>query len=299
MQKIEYGGWPNCYRLSNGIVDLVITGDVGPRIIRFGFENGPNEFKEFADMIGKTGGDEWRIFGGHRLWHAPEADPRTYYPDNAPVKIEEHGEFIRTVQETESTTRLQKEMDIYLLPDAAQVKIVHRLYNRHEWAAEFAPWSLSVMAPGGVCIAPLPPRGTHPENLLPGNTLTLWTFTDMTDARWTWGREYILLRQDENNATPQKVGLLNTVGWAGYANHGNLFVKRFDFNPQATYADLGCNFETFTNEEMLEVETLGPLSRVQPGECVEHTETWQLFPAVAAPHSDADVKAHILPLIEG
>jgi len=297
MQKTEYKGWPNCHRLSNGIVDVVITADVGPRLIRFGFEGEANVFKEYEEMLGKTGGEEWRIFGGHRLWHAPEADPRTYFPDNAPVKIEDHGAFVRTVQDVEPTTRLQKEMDVYLAPDAAQVKVVHRIYNRHEWSVEFAPWALSVMAPGGTCVAPLPPRGTHPENLLPGNTLTLWTFTDMSDPRWTWGEKYFMLRQDVDNARPQKVGVLNVPGWAAYANSGTLFVVRFDYDADATYADMGSNFETFTNDEMLEVETLGPLSRVEPGECVEHVETWQLFRDVPAPNNDADVDANILPLI--
>ncbi len=297
MQKVEYKGWPNCYRLANGLVDLIITGDVGPRVIRFGFEGQANVFKEFDAMMGKTGGETWRIYGGHRLWHAPEAEPRTYFPDNAPVRIEDHGDFVRTIQDVEPTTRLQKEMDITLSPDSAEVKVVHRITNRHEWAAEFAPWALSVMAPGGVGIAPLPPRDTHPENLLPGNTLTLWTFTAMNDPRWTWGEKYILLRQDENNDVPQKVGLRNTPGWAAYANAGGLFVTQFSYDAAANYADMGCNFETFTNEAMLEVETLGPLTRVEPGAFVEHTETWRLFPNVPLPQNDADVDAHILPLL--
>ena len=46
MEKIAYRGWPNCYRLANGIVDLIVTGDVGPRIIRFGFAGDVNELKE-------------------------------------------------------------------------------------------------------------------------------------------------------------------------------------------------------------------------------------------------------------
>ncbi len=62
---------------------------------------------------------------------------------------------------------------------------------------------------------------------------------------------------------------------------------------------MGSNFETFTNESMLEVETLGPLTRVEPGECVEHIETWQLFGDVPSPQNDADVEAHILPLLKG
>ena len=114
MERTNYRGWQNCYRISNGLVDLVVTADVGPRIIRFGFVGEENEFKEYDDMVGATGGAEWRIYGGHRLWHAPEARPRSYYPDNLPVELEEHAGFVRVVQPTETTTGIQKEIDIRL-----------------------------------------------------------------------------------------------------------------------------------------------------------------------------------------
>ncbi|HQE83180.1 MAG TPA: hypothetical protein PLM14_09285, partial [Candidatus Hydrogenedentes bacterium] len=76
MEKIAYGGWPNCIRIAKGPIELIATTDVGPRIIRFGFSGGHNLFKEFEEHLGQTGGDEWRSYGGHRLWHAPEASPR-------------------------------------------------------------------------------------------------------------------------------------------------------------------------------------------------------------------------------
>ena len=47
---------------------------------------------------------------------------------------------------------------------------------------------------------------------------------------------------------------------------GSLFVKTIEFRDGATYPDFGCNFETFTNEEMLEVEALGPLVRLEAGQ---------------------------------
>ena len=34
--------------------------------------------------------------------------------------------------------------------------------------------------------------------------------------------------------------------------------------------------ETFTNGEFLELETLGPITRLAPGETVEHVERWSL-----------------------
>ena len=54
VEKISYKGWPNCYRVSNGEVELVVTGDIGPRIMRYGFVGGQNLFKEFAEQMGKT-----------------------------------------------------------------------------------------------------------------------------------------------------------------------------------------------------------------------------------------------------
>ena len=36
VEKTEYKGWQNCYRVSNGQIELIVTGMWGPRIIRFG-----------------------------------------------------------------------------------------------------------------------------------------------------------------------------------------------------------------------------------------------------------------------
>ena len=270
IQKAEYCGWPNCCRLSNGIVDLIVTTDVGPRVIRFGFTGEENEFKEYDDETGKQGGDEWRIYGGHRLWHAPETKPRTYYPDNSPVALEQHGDTVRLIQHIEATTGIQKEIDIRLAPADAHVEVTHRLRNTNAWAVELAPWALSVMAPGGTAIIPLPPRRSHHESLLPTNTIALWAYTDKTDPRWHWGRKYVLLRHDPDLDTPQKAGVMVADGWAAYARAGHVFMKRFSYVEGSRYPDLGCSVEAFTNADMLELETLGPLVDLSPGSSVEH-----------------------------
>jgi hypothetical protein len=56
-----------------------------------------------------------------------------------------------------------------------------------------------------------------------------------------------------------------------------VFVKQFARDPQANYPDGGCNCEMFTNQSMLEVETLGPLATLSPGQSVEHKENWAIF----------------------
>jgi hypothetical protein len=298
IEMIEYKGWPNCYRLYNPEVDLVVTTNVGPRIIRFGFIGEENQFVEFKEQIGQVGGEEWRIYGGHRFWHAPEAKPRSYYPDNEPVQIEQLGGFVRIIQPVETTTGIQKEMDISLPANGARATVVHRLRNTNLWAIEIAPWALSVMALGGVTVIPLPPRGSHAENLLPTNILTLWAYTDMSDPRWTWGREYILLRQDPKIESPQKIGVMNKEGWAAYARSGNLFVKKFSYQPGEAYPDFGCSTEVFTRFDIMEVESLGPLKQLEPNGVVEFKEDWYLYSGVPTPSSDAEVRQNILPKVK-
>ena len=294
MEKIEYGGWDNCYRVSNDIIDLIITGDVGPRIIRFGFVGKENEFKEYKEMMGQVGGEEWRIYGGHRLWHSPEAKPRTYFPDNFPVDVQEHDSFVRIVQPTEKTTGIEKELDVEIFSNESKVKIVHRLRNRNLWDIELAPWALSVMAEGGKAIIPLPPRGSHEENLLPTNNITMWAYTDMRDVRWHWGSKYIMLLQDVSLKQPQKIGVMVRDGWTCYIRNRHLFVKKFEFVCGAEYPDFGCSVEVFTNSDMLELETLGPITRLKPGEAVEHIEYWHLLDDVVVPENDDDVDNYIL-----
>jgi hypothetical protein len=295
--KINYQGWQNSRRLSNGVVDLVLTVDVGPRLIRFGFVDGENEFKEYPEQAGKTGGEEWRIYGGHRLWHSPESMPRSYAADNRPVGFEEFPDLVRLVQPVEATTGIQKEIDVALPPDAAHARVTHRLRNCSLWSIRLAPWAMSVMSPGGSAVLPLPPRQPYTKNISPTNSLTFWAYTDMTDPRWTWGRRFVLLRQDPAQTDPQKVGLMAPDGWIAYARAGHLFVKRAAFAPGGSYPDFGASLEAYTNADMLEAETLGPLAVLEPGGAIEHVEDWFLFADVPVPHDDIDVIAGILPKI--
>ena len=101
VEKYEYGGWKNCIRLDNCKIELVVTTDVGPRIIRFGLNRGQNLFNEIREQLGKTGGDQWLIYGGHRLWHAPEDIHRSYFPDNSAIKYSWDGSTLKLIQELE------------------------------------------------------------------------------------------------------------------------------------------------------------------------------------------------------
>ncbi len=297
IRKIAYQGWPNCYRLANRQVELIASSDVGPRILRFGFVGERNELKEYPEQAGLSGGSEWRIYGGHRLWHAPEQAGRTAQPDNDPLEVEVLGETLRLTQSIEPATGIRKQLEITLEGDAPRARVAHRLTNTTLWAVELSVWALTVMEVGGTCILPLPPRGTHDEYLAPTSRLALWAYTDLSDPRWRLGRRFLLLRQDPQRAEAQKIGLSAPDGWIAYANRGHLMVKRAAFQPGAAYPDLGCSLEAYTDAGMLEMETLGPLVRLEPGASAEHVEVWSLHKDIPDIQGDADVEEHVLNLI--
>lgn len=298
MELITYGGWDNCVRLENREMELVVTTDVGPRVIRCGFKKKHNLLKEYPEQLGRTGDPDWNIYGGHRLWHAPEIAPRTYAPDNEAVPYTWDGKTLRLAPATETLNGVRKEIAITLDPRKNHVRLVHRIINENPWDIELAPWCLTVMAAGGRAIFPQEEFRPHPEYFLPARPLVLWHYTDMSDPRWTWGEKYIQLRQDSAAKTKQKLGLLNKQGWAGYYLRGTLFVKCIDVQPDAVYPDYGCNMETFTDPDMLEVETLGPAQRLAAnGGAVEHAEHWFLFDTRLGTTESALDKT-LLPLVD-
>lgn len=296
IEKTAWNGWPNCYRISNGEAELIITSDIGPRIMRYGFVGGQNFFWEQAGTQGKSGEPEWILRGGHRIWIGPEDVKYTYPPDNVPVHIEIRGSSLIATQPIERETGIEKQIEVRLAAAGTNVTVIHRLTNRGIMPLEFAPWALTMMAPGGVGITGFPPRGKHPDVLPPTNPLIMWAFTDLSDPRWKFTKKYMTLTQQPGNTNRQKLGHFNPKTWGAYIRNGEMFLKQYDANPLRTYPDFGSSYETFTNEDFLEIETCGPISKVPGGGTVEHIERWSLHKNSAIKEiSDAELDRVILP----
>lgn len=292
--KIAYGGWQNCLQLSNGIADCVITTDVGPRILRFGFVGQQNEFYEIEEDLGKAGGNEYRFYGGHRMWHGPQVEPRCCLPDNSPVQFQIDGSTVKLTQEIEKESGIQKQMEVTMAEDSAELRLLHRMSNKGQWAVELAVWPLTMMRRGGTEYIPLNTRNT---GLLPNKNIIFWPWTRPDDYRIKWGRKFVTLRQDKNaeevgpnyeNAV--KFGLNCEDGFAAYFNDAHLFTKHFSPKEDCIYPDWGCSYETYTNKYMLEMESLSPLTKLAPGEAAEHTEIWRLYDNLHEPSSEEEAQ---------
>ena len=278
-------GWTKVLVLANEMVELMITLDVGPRIISYRHHGGINVLKTFEDQIGASGEPNWRIRGGHRLWIAPESKS-TYFPDNQQVSFDVINDHrVRFRPPTESANGLSKELELALEVKGPGVQVNHSVLAVTPQLSAIAPWGLTVLRPGGKAIVPMPAGIAHPNeqkpgtgtdaDWLPNRSLSLWPYTDMNDDRFKWYADRFELTQDANLPST-KVGFLHKMQSAHYEVQGYRFSKTIHYKENSCYPDGSCNLEIFTNETMLELESLGPLTTMKQGETITHIENWSL-----------------------
>lgn len=290
IEVVPYGGWKQALRLANAEVEVIATLEVGPRVLRYAHLGGPNLFKEIPEQLGTSGEAAWRMRGGHRLWTAPEDPAHTYALDNGPTQHGVEGETAWITCPAPDSTGLERTMRLRLEPSGSRVSIDHVIRNRGSQTHRIAPWALTVFAPGGTGIFPLPAYAPHPgderasaEAFAPQLTLALWSYFRFNDARFSFGDRYVCIKQDPEAKRPAKIGAALTDAWAAYHLQDTLFVKKVPWQAHVTYPDKGCNFETYTDAGILELETLGPLVDLPAGASVSHLETWMLHRGVSLP----------------
>lgn len=218
---------------------------------------------------------DFHFRGGHRLWHAPEAMPRTYIPDGE-LKIAELANGVILESSTEPGTGIRKRMEVQLASNKPSVTLTHTLINDGMWAVEMAPWAITQLCLGGTVILPMPVGNADPAGLLHNRQLSIWPYTRMNDPRVRWGDEFVLFTADP--LLPAfKIGYFNPHGWMAYWVDGILFRKTFAVRTGLTHPDNNCNCEIYCNHQFVELESLAPLATLPSGASVTHVETWEIF----------------------
>lgn len=282
--------------LENPHLRVEYLAKAGPRIVRlFAAGSDQNLLAEAPDIAIETPHGDFHLVGGHRLWHAPESFPRTYLPDDQGLQAEKLADGVKLVQPTEPQTGIQKSIELRLCADRPRLTLTHTLVNRGLWPVELAPWAITQMALGGLALFPQPQGALDEAGLLPNRQLVLWPYTSWGDGRLQPGDDFVFI--DAQARVPAlKIGYFNPHGWLGYLNHGALFVKRFAPQPGRPHPDFGCNTECYCNHRFIELETVGPLTPLHPGETVTHVEAWEIHPAPGVPHTPDAARALALDL---
>jgi hypothetical protein len=263
--------------LSNDFFQLECLVNGGPRVVRLiPSWFGENLFAELLDMVTPTPRGDYHFLGGHRLWTAPESLETTYIPDNEGATVTLIPNGIVLQGRVQPDVHLQKSITIEIGSSSPFAMLKHKIENRGRDVVRLALWALTMLRPGGIAILPQQYGVVDKDGLLPNRTYALWSYTRWDDQRLNLGDEYIRVHADDTRS-PFKIGYFNPHGWLGYVFEDAFFIKRFGVRREETYPDGGCNVEVYTNGRMLELESLGGLADLKPGEEIVHTESWEVY----------------------
>ena len=297
IERVVFEGWKDCLKISNGIMEVIATTEVGPRILGLNLVGRENMLYLIPEDKGQTNGDKYQFYGGHRIWHTPEDFGRTYSLDNSPVKVTEIENGFKLLQEIEPETYMQKELEVIMCPSNAAITVKHRIYNRGVWPVETSVWCITQLEKGGTEVMPIQ---KNESQLPPTWNMSLWSYTDMSDPRMKLTKDYIYLTQDPAyTVTPLKIGYKCSPGWAAYSVKGQLLVKTYECDNGKLYPDNNCAFESYINEHFIEMETLSPLTMIEQGCFAEQVEQWFLFDNVDVRIDDKYIDEVIKPLVPG
>ena len=288
IKEIDYENFGKCVEISNGKTDVVVTKELGPRVIRVGLVGKENvmfndlkreNITSHEDMEKHYGkGAKWINYGGHRLWVSPESMPETYFPDDKPVKVELLDNGAMFVQEEQPMNGVACKYSVTMSEDG-EITVTHYVKNISNEEKRCSAWAITVLNRGGLEIIP---NNTVDTGLLPNRRIVAWPYTNLADERLYLGKDYITLQQksiDKNF----KLGLDLHKGTALYAYKDTVFVKKYEHKLDSEYDDFGVSFETYTNKEILEMETIGTVNYLKPGETATHIEKWAVYENVGTP----------------
>ena len=266
----EYKHYGTCLFAFNDDIEIGIPLNFGIRVCYLSYQGSENLFFEQPkDMTDITTPEGWRIYGGHRLWMAPESSV-TYYPDNEPITYQLDGDKIILSQEVDPWLNIKKVFEITLGKKA--VKIKHKVQNVGDKPIKFSLWPITSLDAGGTEIIPLP---TTKDDFKGSYRLTTWYHSDLGDERIEFSKKYIKL-QHKPLEKCLKIGVGHPGGNVKYINKGVVFEKSYKIFDKKNYADGNVSFETYLCEHMVEVETLSPLYTIKPNKTAVHTEKWIL-----------------------
>lgn len=254
-----------------GPYEVVAANGFGPRLLGLKRNESPDIFVALSPEVSvdHPSGEVYRFWGGHRFWVSPEVPAVTYAPDNHGCAVTSDTDNI-TISAPPDVAGFEKSLHVIL--DEETIRVEHRLRWVGEHPVDASPWALTQLPPGGVAILPVAGSGEG-SPLQADRSLVIWPYTRLDDERISWDEGSVLIHTRPGE--PIKLGSGPTPRAVGYLKDGYLFTKRF-VTTDGEYPDRGAVAQIYANDTFCELESLGPLAHLEPGDETSHTEVWEV-----------------------
>lgn len=302
-KKVNYNNWGAAWDsavvLKNGIITLAAVPKIGGRVMQYDLGTHPSIYIH-KSMIGKSivSGDS--MVGGFRQLPSPQSD----FQWPSPPKVD-FGIYTCTILENNADSAvisllspiedsnldkykthkgLQFKRDITLYKGTSRVKVVMTMYNKGQQSMTHGIWDITQSLCSNNDLADLENFWVYfqryQQSTLGGNKGFVQYENAATGAAAQWipdaapgnimGAQFKKLRG--------KIGADCRAGWICFNDRYDAYayVKTFNYQNGKSYPDSGASVQVYTypNMNMLEVEVLGPLSTIAPGDSVTLEENW-------------------------
>lgn len=259
--------------LENSTLRVEYLLNAGPRLVRLFLAGNPrNLLGEFPDLFWDTPNGRYQLFGGHRLWAAPEEHGISYLPDSEGLEVQATESQVQLKWTPVSGQGLGKTIQIQLDPDQARLHLHQCITNHFDRTLNIAPWGITAFPLGGRAFVPCAAQG---KGLQPDRVFAVWPYSRLDDTRIHLHEAGIEVNA-RSQTPPLKLGAFAKAGYCAYFNDNVLIVKNFQVS-NSSYPDRGCNTEIYCSEQLIELETLSSASELGPGESANLDESWTLY----------------------
>ena len=269
IERTEFMGWKDAYRLRLGDAEMVVVTEIGPRVLGLSVAGGPNFLYVDKATVGKgQGDDEWHIYGGARVWVAPESQD-TYAPDNSPCSVDVTDGVFTALAPISERTRLQKRMTVSA--QGGRFVLDMGVTNHGGVLYSGAVWAISCVVPTGAMAFPWGRGGIWDQKKICYWSRWMDHSTDVTSGQYRPGPDMFQIKPTGEEG---KVGTGAPEGWIAYCREEGTFIKQHRVIPNAPYPDDNCSQQVYTCPDFMEMETLAPMTVFYPGEEIVHREVW-------------------------
>lgn len=277
---VHAAGYDGCVELSNAATRVVIEPNLGGRVLSYALE-GVEALYQDDRYDGATADTPLprNLLPGGRYDVGPEL---TLWKSEALWLGRWRAEIIgprraRLTSVIEPVSGLQVIRRFELDPTGSRLVCEQTVVNRGEIARRVSYWGRTFVPAGGICLVPLNPHSRFPAGYVEHFSSDAIKLHPAKDPRIASRNGVMII-----NGTPatSKVMVDAAEGWLAYLAPGDLlFLKTFPVDSNRLYGGVTSDSVAIWFDGVrCELEPLGPLEHLKPGERAVFTEVWSLHP---------------------
>lgn len=294
VERISYHGWPDCFLLSNGLVEAVVVPIIS-RVMHFGLAGEPEcAFWQNRELDGQpptAESGQWSNFGGDKSWPAPQSawleqtgrdwpPPRGFDAGPAEAIVNERGVVLTSPVDTAYGIQVIRAIEFDPIHPVMRIATEYRKLQGAP--VTVAIWTITQLREPEAILLWLPAQPRFPRGYL--------QLLEAEPSQLRSNGRLLSLRRNTNIFT--KIGSeAGSMAWVGKS-----CVLRIDAETgPGEYPDGGCVTEVYTNPDprkYVELETLGPLEKICAGDQIQRNTVYTVM-SRQRPDAESEANAFI------